>query len=993
MSLSSFAQQANALRSDVAHWVEETLKPFYRSVGDLRLERTRILPKSSRVEIYLNSTASYLLYRDDIVQWLYAQADSVVHRVYPKYDVVIFSDKKRIEFFVPNYCRTSSQYDKRRFVPHKRALQPVVKNLSQPYEITQGLTGRNLALWSSHGMYYNQQQDRWRWQRARLFSTVEDKLTLNYVLNFLLPMLENAGANVFLPHERDMQRHEVIVDNDTSWRASMFEDLSNGMWKKGGNSAYAPLATIEDLKTNPFKAGTYLWTNASREATASLRWIPDVPESGFYAVYVAYQSKENSVTDAHYSVHHTGGTTDFVVNQQQGGGTWIYLGDFHFAKGVNVAIGSVELTNVSVSGKGVVTADAVRLGGGVGNVARKPASADKVAQYNIDFKKKLEVSPYVTKEQTVTSGVPRYLEAARYWLQTAGFGPEVFSRTQGVDDYYDDIAARGLWVNALNYGSENAPDSVGLAVPIDLALGFHTDAGVKTNDTIVGSLGIFTAKEEEELFPNNQSRYASREFADMVLTELETTLSQQFNVDWNVRGLWNKSYLESRLPNVPTMLLELLSHQNPTDVRFALDPHFQFAAARAVYKAVVKFLAWSNGEKYTIQPLPVNSFYVEQQGDSLRLGWRPTIDSLTVGGAAPTGYVIYTQEEDCGFDNGTFTTDTTFLLALKKDVLYRFKVTAVNAGGESFASQTLSACFASKSSETLLVVNGFDRLAAPDFFETDEFFGIGRVDDCGVPYKTSCFYTGSQYDFVKTNPWISDDAPGFGASSSTYDTQIVAGNTFDYVATHVKAIRQAGYSFVSCSRQAVEDSLVNLNRYKTVDLLLGKQRSTLVGLDSLQWHYKVISPKMQCRIADFCTSGGALMISGAYLASDMCNESDIAFLQNCLKVKHNTTIVASNGTVVPSYSTLEMPTDSIRYCQKPSPVQYHVGQVDAFLPTQGAFEVLRYTDNGTTAATAYAGANRLWVMGFPFEAITDEQQRNKLMFDILNFLTTKTTIK
>ncbi len=679
-----------------------------------------------------------------------------------------------------------------------------------------------------------------------------------------------------------------------------------------------------------------------------------------------------------------------MVNQQQGGGTWIYLGDFYFEKGANAAIGSVELTNESASDKGVVTADAVRFGGGVGNVARKPATAETVAKYNADFKKKMEVSPYVAKAEATMSGVPRYLEAARYWLQTAGFDSKVFSRTQGADDYYDDIAARGLWVNALNYGSANAPDSVGLAVPIDLALGFHTDAGVKTNDTIVGSLGIFTAKEDEEAFPNNQSRYASRELSDMVLAELKRTLSKQFGTEWNTRGLWNKSYLESRLPNVPTMLLELLSHQNPTDVRFALDPHFQFAAARAVYKAVTQFLAWSNGEKYTVQPLPVNSFWVEQQGDSLLLGWRPTLDSLTVGGAAPTGFVVYTQEEGCGFDNGIFTADTTLKIALKKDVLYRFKVAAVNAGGESFPSQTLAACFSSKSPQTLLVVNGFDRLSAPDFFETDEFFGIGRVDDCGVPYQTSCFYTGSQYDFVKTNPWISDDAPGFGASGSTYDSQIVAGNTFDYVATHGKAIRQAGYSFVSCSRQAVEDSLVDLTRYKTVDFVLGKQRSTLIGLDSLQWHYKVISPKMQRKITDFCASGGALFVSGAHLADDMRDATDVAFLQCCLKVKHNTTIVAPNGAVVPSFSTLELLTDSVRYCQKPSAAQYHVGQVDAFLPTGGAFEVLRYTDNGTTAATAYAGANRLWVMGFPFEAITDEQQRDKLMFDILNFLTPKT---
>ncbi len=58
--------------------------------------------------------------------------------------------------------------------------------------------------------------DRWEWQRARLFGTVEDISVMGYVLPYLTRMLENAGANVFLPRERDMQTNEVIVDNDMS---------------------------------------------------------------------------------------------------------------------------------------------------------------------------------------------------------------------------------------------------------------------------------------------------------------------------------------------------------------------------------------------------------------------------------------------------------------------------------------------------------------------------------------------------------------------------------------------------------------------------------------------------------------------------------------------------------------------------------------------------------------------------------------------------------
>jgi len=70
------------------------------------------------------------------------------------------------------------------------------------------------GLWQSHGFYYEPKLTRWEWQRARIFQTVEDLYTQSYVLPFLVPMLENAGANVLMPRERDSQIAEVIVDND-----------------------------------------------------------------------------------------------------------------------------------------------------------------------------------------------------------------------------------------------------------------------------------------------------------------------------------------------------------------------------------------------------------------------------------------------------------------------------------------------------------------------------------------------------------------------------------------------------------------------------------------------------------------------------------------------------------------------------------------------------------------------------------------------------------
>ena len=132
---------------------------------------------------------------------------------------------------------------------------------------------------------------------------------------------------------------------------------------------------------------------ASEQSNAA--WNADIPARGRYAVYVSYASHPNSATDAHYKINHLGGTTDVKVNQQMGGGTWLYLGHYDFAKGKQ-QLPIVELSNISDDDDAVVSADAVKIGGGMGNVARSPKNDPGL--------------------MPVTSDSPRFTEGARYWL-------------------------------------------------------------------------------------------------------------------------------------------------------------------------------------------------------------------------------------------------------------------------------------------------------------------------------------------------------------------------------------------------------------------------------------------------------------------------------------------------------------------------------------------------------------------------------------------------
>lgn len=91
-------------------------------------------------------------------------------------------------------------------------------------------------------------------------------------------------------------------------------------------------------------------------------WTPALSAGGDYEVYARWTAHANRATDATYTIHHAGGETAVVVNQQQDAGQWNLLGTFT----LNASGSDVELTDQA---NGIVVADTVRfvpVGGGTG---------------------------------------------------------------------------------------------------------------------------------------------------------------------------------------------------------------------------------------------------------------------------------------------------------------------------------------------------------------------------------------------------------------------------------------------------------------------------------------------------------------------------------------------------------------------------------------------------------------------------------------------------
>jgi len=954
--------------------------------------------RTNTVHVSAHEKLIYMPFRPDNVKRIYNAIARIIGRKYADYSIVCQVENRKIEDLIPNFYRTDN-FDVSKQFTVPELTHPLVVNNSRPFGIVDGLQNRYIALWQSHGKYYDQKQARWSWQRARVFQVVEDLYTQSYVLPYLVPMLENSGANVLLPRERDTQTNEVIVDNDLKDNISRYREQNDRKkWKKGNGPGFANTKKFYVQGENPFSMGTFreIQSVSIVDETSLAEWMPTIPEEGKYAVYVSYKSVKNSVSAAHYTVIHKGIKTEFTVNQTMDGGTWLYLGQFYFDKGRSND-NKVVLTNYSDDEGKIITADAVKFGGGMGNIARSPLEIllDS-AQINSDS---LKFTPKLPKPSSIyepeISNYPRYTEGARYWLQWAGMPDSIYSRTAGQNDYSDDFQSRGFWVNYLAGGSVVAPNSKGLNVPVDMAFAFHSDAGTTVNDSIIGTLGICTVQNTagKTFFENGVSRWASRDLEDIVQTQVVSDVRKQFAPEWTRRELWNKSYSESRVPEVPTMLLELLSHQNFADMRYGLDPRFRFTVSRAIYKGMLKYLSAANNTKYVVQPLPVQQFSCHfVDNNKLELHWVAVNDSLEPTAHAEQ-YVLYTRLDDGDFDNGVLLYSNRITYPIKTGLIYSFKVVAVNKGGASFPSEILSAYRAPNEKGEVMIVNGFDRLSAPESFTRDSTYaGFLNEKDAGVPYLSDISFVGNQYEFKRNKPWINDDAPGFGASHANYETTVIAGNTFDYPFLHGKAIKAAGYSFVSSSEKSVLTSDVDLSQYKVVDLILGKQKQTFVGNAKKAPCFKTFPLALQQSIRSYCQGGGNLFVSGAYIASDLCESNkplreDKLFLENVLKYKFRTSQASVTGNVkIVSSPYRSFRKTDLTYFDQPNSTSYYVESPDAIEPVgSGSFTICRYNENNTSAAVAYSGDYKTCTFGFPFETIQLEKDRDKLMESILTF--------
>ncbi len=760
------------------------------------------------------------------------------------------------------------------------------------------LTGRNIAFWASHGRYYESSLSRWEWQRGRLNTTVEDLLTPSFAYPFLIPMLENAGAMVFSPRERDTTSVVTIVDDGDG--EPSFTSTRRAKSTVKGFGRYTTL----HAKDNPFTLGNACVYKLS--ANDSITFSAKANSTGPAMLYFAYPPVADATSTVSVTVRHAAGEAHFTVDQRMGGGFWMPMGMLPFRQGMPFV--------VVIKGKGLVSADAVRIGGGMGVVGRDGA----------------------------TSGRPAWHEAARYYLQSDGFDyTKVLSVSNGQNEYTDDVNCRGEWVNALVNDKH---------IPIDLSLALHTDAFVTHTDSVIGTLCLITTNKLNGSLPDGRNTLTSRQLAWHVMNALANDIHRTYDTDWTIRGIADKKYSESRRPNVPALLLELLSHQNISDMGHALNPAFRRDAARSIYKGVARYLA---GVDAPISPLPPSRIGLRfVDTDTIALHWSFTPDTLE-SSAITTAYEVYEGERLI-----LTTVDTSALIRQPLDGKIRtYRVIAIGPGGRSLPSEAVPACLW-RGGRKALLVEGMDRLAPPTIIQSPQWSGVMLSQDPGAPWASDAYTTGEQYDFSPNNPWLDDDAPGCGASYSDLECRhFPSATTYTTTPSHVaSAMRLEGYSFVGVTKSFFDSdtSRTDTTTYSLIRVNLDRQRATLYGDAGIR--HQIYTDGFRRHLDSIIANGTPTVISGSFVGSDIQDPTIRDWCANTLGFKFRT------AHATRTFSTSATPRLLREYCLTTRRPEILFQQADAIEPAlPGARTIFRYNDSQMSAAVSYGS---VIVVGF-----------------------------
>jgi len=202
------------------------------------------------------------------------------------------------------------------------------------------------------------------------------------------------------------------------------------------------------------------------------------------------------------------------------------------------------------------------------------------------------------------------------------------------------------------------------------------------------------------------------------------------------------------------------------------------------------------------------------------------------------------------------------------------------------------------------------------------------------------------------------------------------GNTRNFIIQHGGSLANLGYAFDSASNEAVAGGAVGLTGYEVVDWMLGEEST----ID------ETFSATEQSMVQSYLNAGGKLFVSGAEIGWDldhMGSSSDRTFYNNYLKADYaadDANVYAVSGSAGAIFEGLS----GIGYDDGTNG-PYDVVYPDCINPYGGGQVDMTYDGTGYNAGVQYSGTFKVVNLGFPFEALLTQADRDTVMSRVMNF--------
>jgi len=527
------------------------------------------------------------------------------------------------------------------------------------------LSGKTVYISAGHGWYWHETSQRWLTQRPVWQDLIEDFNNAEVVNQYLLPYLVNAGADVWTVRERELATQETVVTLESPGYVQI------GVWRE------PPGPVTGSTLIFPWR-----YASTSDKATVKATWTFTPEETARQAVYVWYAPGPDRAPDARYRIAHAGGDSIVRIDQTVHGLTWRYLGSYPFRAG---EVASISLSNMSDAPGTIVSAGAVRVGGGMGSERGEGEP----------------LSP-------TTSGRPRWEEASRYYAKYLGAPPSVYHPS--TSDGLDDVTARPRYAEWESPAGEDA-----------VFISWHTNGSA-----------YHTSKGTQSYIYDGSYGGTWTPGSDALQVALHQTLVEDIRASWDPGwidgGKRAYNFGEVRpLETMPGVLLEIAYHDIADEARALLDPRFAQISARAIYRGIVRYFAQRQGLAPVFLPEPPAGLALRNSGPGeLTLTWLPSpTDGVGPLGDEPTGYLVYTSPDGFAWGSPQSVAGTSYTLhdQIPGNLVFA-RVTGVNQGGESLPSPTLAARLPADDHVAILVVDGFAR--------NDDTFTVWQDDGVSI---------------------------------------------------------------------------------------------------------------------------------------------------------------------------------------------------------------------------------------------------------------------